>query len=180
MTKRILPTPEELRQLLRYEPETGKLYWKSRPADMFRETRHCNVWNARYANKEAFTCESHGYRAGRIYDVMMKAHRVAWAIHVGAWPVDCIDHVNGDRSDNRIANLREATKAQNSMNQAGGRGGKSKLKGISWFSARNKWKAEIRYNGKRKFLGHFDCEKDAYAAYCKASSELHGEFSRTE
>lgn len=179
MTKRILPTPEQLRELLHYEPETGKLFWKERPIDFFRSQRAFSAWNNRYSGLEAFTAESAGYRVGRIFDVMHKGHRVAWAIHYGDWPLIYIDHANGDRSDNRIENLREASSAQNSMNQGGKANKKGTLKGASWFSSRKIWKSEIRYNGKRKFLGHFMTEAEAHAAYCRASQVLHREFART-
>lgn len=178
MGERILPTPEQLRELLRYEPDTGKLFWLRRDESFFKEKRHCSIWNAKYADMEAFTAESAGYKIGRIFDKMHSAHRVIWAIHSGCWPVHCIDHVNGNRRDNRISNLRPATKAQNSMNQPGKPGAKSKLKGVSWFAARRKWKAEIRSNGKKFFLGHFDTEEDAHESYCKAAKEMHGVFAR--
>jgi hypothetical protein len=122
-------TPELCRQLLRYEPETGKLFWKARPASFFAhsfnrwggiKTAETNalIWNRKYAGKEAFTANSRGYRTGRMFDWQYFAHRVIWAIVYGEWPVVGmdIDHINGDKSDNRIANLRCVSHQENGQN----------------------------------------------------------------
>lgn len=102
-------TPDEVRTLLRYEPETGKLYWLPRYAGW-------SGFNALHAGKEAFTAvDSGGYRIGSIKDKRYRAHRVVWAIVHGEWP-DHIDHINGDRQDNRIENLRSVTSAENRKN----------------------------------------------------------------
>src|SRR5690625_141302 len=113
MTKRILPTPEELRQLLRYEPETGKLYWKPRPEDSFATIRAARSWNSKHAWQEAFlnSCPA-GYRKSYVKNINMSAHRVAWAIYYGEWPEESIDFINNVKKDVRIANLRSATNSQ--------------------------------------------------------------------
>lgn len=116
-----LPTPEELRKVLKYIPETGKLFWKEREATMFSDGHrdaigNCNNWNARYAYKEAFTSFSKGYLIGSVFGRKFKSHRVAWAIHYGEWPMHQIDHVNGDRGDNRIENLRDVNNKENHRN----------------------------------------------------------------
>lgn len=178
MANRILPTPDQLRELLRYDPETGKLFWKERPVSMFASAKASKIWHTRYANKEAFTAVTHGYKVGRIFDVSHRAHRVIWAICYGEWPANCIDHINGERADNRITNLRAATKAENSMNQAGPKSKSGGIKGAYWDSWRNRWKSEIRFYGNRKFLGYFDTPEEANAAYCEASEKLQGEYSR--
>lgn len=114
-------TPEILRQLLRYEPETGKLFWLERGPKWFSDKpvgqqHNANAWNAKYAGKEAFTSVGfNGYRQGSVFRQGMNLHRVAWAIHHGEWP-DHIDHINRDRLDNRICNLRSVTKAENAKN----------------------------------------------------------------
>lgn len=116
---------ELLRQLLRYEPETGKLYWLSRDVSLFHESATrtaagtCKWWNGRFAGKEAFTATGvHGCRAGRIFGQAHYAHRVAWALHHGGWPTDEIDHQDGDRANNRISNLREVMRQQEAGNTA--------------------------------------------------------------
>ena len=93
MADRDLPSIDYLRQRLRYEPETGKLYWRDAPTLP-------KVWRIRYANGEAFTSDnSSGYRMGRIDCRGFLAHRVIWAIVNGAWPEGQIDHIDHDRAN---------------------------------------------------------------------------------
>lgn len=180
MTKRSLPTPEELRQLLRYEPETGKLFWKERSAEMFKDKRTHGMWNTRYAGKEAFTTISaYGYRGGKVFDRMYLTHRVAWAIHYGEWPDDQIDHVDNDKLNNRIGNLREATHSENMHNQGVRKTNTSGYKGVSWDSGRKTYRARIRLGGKMIYLGRFSSAEAAHAAYCEAAKKYHGDFART-
>jgi len=179
MAKRELPTPEELRQLLRYEPETGKLYWLERPPEMFEGERRdstwaCNSWNARYAGKEAFTCpDTCGYLRGRINRIAYSAHRVIWAITYGEWPPEQIDHINGQRRDNRTENLRSVTHAENMRNLPRMSGNTSGRTGVYWSKAGSKWYALIGVGGRMIYLGTFDCFEDAVAAREKAEIE-HG------
>ena len=181
-----LPTAEELNNLLRYEPKTGKLFWRKRDASMFTDgqqtaSHNCNAWNGKCAGKEAFiSIDGKGYRAGKIHDRQYRAHRIIWAMRTGAWPRDQIDHVNRDRTDNRITNLREASISQNAHNAGLRRDNSSGFKGVSRHSASSKWRAEIRINNKRRSLGYYDTPEAAHAAYCEASRKLHGEFSNEE
>lgn len=180
MTKKILPTPEELRQLLRYEPETGKLYWKERPASMFKTKQSHGTWNTRFAGKEAFTAVgNHGYRVGRVNYKLLLAHRVIWAIHYGEWPEDQIDHIDGDRLNNRIGNLREATNSENNRNRGIGESNTSGFKGATWVSRRKAFQAQIYVDRRNIFLGYHATAEAAHAAYCEAAKKLHGEFART-
>jgi hypothetical protein len=173
MAKNDLPSPELLRKLLRYEPETGKLFW------LARGKHPCASWDSRFEGKEAFTCVgNHGYRHGAVLGKSITAHRVVWAIYYGEWPPFVIDHKDGDRLNNKIANLRSATRSQNNANSKPREGGYSKYKGVTWHKLRNKWMAQIR-NGPRKIhLGYFECEKQAYEAYCSAAAQEFGEFAR--
>jgi len=91
-----------------------------------------------------------------------------------------VDHVNSDGLDNRRANLRLVTKAQNQHNRRRNAYSDSGFKGVSWHQATGKWQARIQKDGKEKHLGVFDCPKDAQAAYIEASANFHGEFGRTE
>ncbi len=165
-----LPSPELLRKLLRYNPETGKLYWRERTPDMFdgsgvRTAEHrCNVWNARYSGNRAFSSKMNGYRRGSVLHTGLLAHRVIWAIVNGSWPADQIDHINGIRSDNRISNLRNATHTDNMRNMKIPKDNTSGHVGVSWSIKANKWYAQIAGKGKHIHLGSFALKIDAIAA----------------
>lgn len=98
-------TPFELRQLVEYDPETGSLIWKQRDGNA--------RLNSKLAGKPAFAQLSDGYLTGRIKGKNYKAHRIAWAVAYGEWPQGQIDHINGDRSDNRLPNLRVVSNSEN-------------------------------------------------------------------
>ena len=106
------------------------------------------------------------------------AHRLIFLMHHGRLP-NVLDHINGIRTDNRIDNLREATRAQNSYNTRA-RGGSSSLKGVTWHSRNKKWAAQIGFQRKMIHLGYFDCQEDAHEAYKAAALRLHGEFARLD
>jgi|SRR5262249_60934945 len=114
-----------------------------------------------------------GYRRITLDGRQHFGHRLAW-LHVhGVWPPDQIDHINGARADNRIANLRPATHQQNASNRRRGIAG---LKGAVFSKRYKRWRAQIMKNGRQHFLGHFASSVEAHAAYCRAAQELHGEF----
>ncbi len=180
MATKPLPSPEVLRQLLRYEPDTGKLFWRDRPLCMFPDARAWRSWNTRYAGKEAFTASNlNGYRHGNIFGRLHRAHRVIWAMETGSWPKKMIDHIDGDRARNCFSNLREATASSNQHNKKTQANNTSGFKGASWDKRCKKWQATIKSRGKQKHLGHFDSPEAAHAAYCEAAQGLHGEFART-
>jgi hypothetical protein len=159
-----LPDPELLRKLLRYEPETGKLFWLPRLRNNFSTQRSFSTWNARYANQEGFTASTgKGYKLGRLGKQNYFAHRVAWAIHWGEEPKELIDHINGVRSDNRIDNLRCVGVVENMRNMPLRRDNKSGCTGINWSAADNKWIAGIRVNRRTIYLGIFSSLDDAVA-----------------
>lgn len=170
------PTIAELRGLIAYEAETGRLTWRVRAIDTFSSKSAADSWNTRYAGRPALATENgKGHLKGSIYDRQYFAHRVAWAIHYGFWPSQ-IDHINGDRADNRICNLREATTRQNSRNRKAG--GESKFLGVSRSANGKRWRAYIHLAGRTVALGTFDREEDAARAYDAAARKHFGEFAR--
>lgn len=177
MAERILPSSELLRQLLRYEPETGKLYWKMRPREMFVRDMSWRTWNTKNAGKEAFTAISaQGYRAGAVNGRMFAAHRVIFAMHYGFWPTECVDHIDRDKSNNRIANLRAASYSENSRNRGKQANNTSGRKGVFWDKKLRRWLASIKHHQKQRNLGYYDDKESAYLAYKSAAEKLHGEF----
>lgn len=179
MAVKALPSQEVLRQLLRFEAQTGKLFWRARRPEHFSPLKQtpghaASMWNSRYAGQEAFTClNDAGYKTGRIFNNLMRAHRVIYALHFGAWPDAEIDHINGVRADNRIENLRPVSRTENSHNVAVHRDSGTGLIGISWYPRLNKWCARICVNGVRTHIGVFACIGQAIRAR-KAAEITHG------
>jgi hypothetical protein len=160
---------ELLRKLIRYNAETGKLYWLERPTSMFhcaRLAKDCaDAWNNKLAGKEAFTSiTSRGYRQGRIFGQQYIGHRVAWAIYYGEWPDFEIDHINGVRSDNRLENLRAVTPAENRRNIRTPSHNTSGVMGVVWNKQYGKWQAQIGVAGKNINLGRYSNFAEAVAA----------------
>lgn len=171
MAKRDLPTPDYLRQCLDYDPETGALMWKARPADMFEHETAWKRWNGRHAGTEAFTTNRNGYRVGVVNWCCIYAHRAIWAMVYGYWP-DIIDHINGDRSGNWLANLREVDSAGNMKNVAVRSDNTSGVTGVYRNCPRYKlpWAAEIYENGRKLKIGNFSTIEEAAAARRKAEA----------
>jgi hypothetical protein len=164
--------PRILRELLEYDPQTGLFVWKPRAASHFKNETSCKRWNANFANKPALTSDNgSGYRQGTIFEKLYYAHRIAWALYYGEWPTDQIDHVNGNRSDNRISNLRAVTKEANGRNAARRKDNASGVTGVYWSDWRNKWQAYIRLQGKKRHLGYFNDIEAAASARKVAERE---------
>jgi len=124
----------------------------------------CHKWNSRYAGKEAFTTgDGLGYKHGSIWNRKIKAHRVIWCLVYGEWPDGKIDHISGDRADNRISNLRVVDDIENARNMARRYDNNSGCTGVSKFRC-SQWRARIHVNGEDKFLGLFDSKDEAIAA----------------
>jgi len=162
MTKDIL-TPELLRKLLAYDPDTGALTW------LFRSNA---AFNARWAGTPAFTASTcRGYRRGRILHNHYYAHRVIWAMTHGAWPENVIDHINGVTDDNRIANLRAVTVQENQRNISMPINNTSGHMGVYWHKSVQKWQAQINVDNKHIHLGSFADKQDAVSARKAAELE---------
>ena len=175
-----LPSPELLRKLLRYEPETGKLFWRERDLEFFKTHQSCEKWNLRWAGKEAFTfSDAKGYRRGTLLGKSYKAHRIIWKLFYGNDPINQIDHINCIHADNRICNMREATNTQNQRNTKIKKTNKSGYKGVCFHKQHRKWASTICVDGKYRHLGYFENPKDASKAYDAACKKYHGEFGRS-
>lgn len=173
--------PEILVSLLDYNPLTGKLFWLSRSPSMFRgenKEKSCKTWNTQFAGREAFTTISTtGYFYGNVFDKKHFTHRVAFAIMEGRYP-DIVDHIDGDKLNNRFANLREADRSGNARNVAPAWNGSSRYLGVSWARRGSKWYACITVDGRTKSLGRHASEIDAARAYDEAATQYYGEFAR--
>lgn len=168
--------PEFLRQVLRYEPETGRLFWLERAPETFQSKKisAANAWNAKYAFQPALcNVDAGGYLYGPINRIKIKAHRVAFAMHHGRWPKNFIDHINGNRTDNRIANLRDVTRSENMRNASLSRKNASGFCGVTFDKQVNKWKAQIGIDGRCRNLGVFHSKQDAIDARINAN-QLYG------
>lgn len=160
MAKKNLPTPNELRNLLRYEATTGKLY-------------------SRKSGKEVFTNTHHsGYKKGAINNRTYIAQRICMTIQAGQWPNGEVDHINGDKADNRLCNLRVVTKSQNQRNAKMRKDNTAGHVGVS-LRANGKWQAYISLDGGRAHIGTFNCRSAAIVARKRAQvshgyTERHG------
>jgi len=158
-------TAQRLRELLHYDPETGVFTWRVRMS------------NVVHANTIAGAIETiEKYRSIKIGGYSYKAHRLAWFYMTGEWPPHEVDHINGERSDNRWANLRSATKSQNQQNTR-----KPRAHGTSGFLGVSKrrhnpplpWLAQIRINGQGYNLGQYATPEEAHSAYLEAKRKMH-------
>lgn len=150
--------------VLRYDPDSGFLYWKTRSIDHFTSSRSMKIWNSRYAEKKAgWASEGYVVITLRPYG-NIGAHRIAWLLTYGRWPENELDHINHHRSDNRIRNLREATASKNRRNLTGRSDNTSGCLGVTWDKSRNKWKAGIHINGKFIHIGRYKDKEQAISS----------------
>lgn len=172
-----LPTHEMLRKALRCCPDAGKLWWRVRPLSTFEDgaysaERLCKTWNAQWAGKEALTGNhGNGYKSGGLNGRTIYAHRAIWALIHGEWPGE-IDHINGDRSDNRLINLRIVTRLENTRNARMARNNSSGVTGVCWDATKKKWAAYIGSGENRTNLGNFKRFDNAVAARKQAERRL--------
>lgn len=153
----------EVLRRLDYDPTTGVFVWRLKPKQ-----------GRVQAGQTAGNLNSNGYVRIKFDGVECLAHRLAWFYVHGQWPKEFIDHINGDRRDNRIANLREANNQQNHENiTAAQSNSASGLRGVSYEKRSGKWRADIKTNGKQRTLGYYNSQDDAYAAYVTAKRAEH-------
>ena len=170
-----LPSPELLRKILRYDPQTGFLFWLERDADVHHCGRTRKIFNTQFSGLRAFTAISGGYLQGSVFNKTFWAHRVAWTIFYGEYPNFGVDHINGCTIDNRIINLRDVALSINAKNQRKRRTNTSGFNGVHFDAATKKWRASITVDGSLRNIGRFSKIEDAVLA--RKSAELGMGFS---
>jgi hypothetical protein len=164
-------TPDRLRELIHYDPETGIFMWRKRANDF-------GGWNKKFAHTQAGRAMKRRipYRQIRVDNKQYYAHRLAFLYMTGEWPIEYVDHIDGDGLNNRWNNLRAATNQQNQFNSGKSATNTSGYKGVCWDKNTKKWQAQIRINKKSKYLGQYATPEEASAAYQCVSRLYHGEF----
>ena len=151
---------ENLKGRFKYEPETGKIF------DVL-------------GNEKFLVSHSKGYFVGGIDYKVYKAHRVAWALHYGSWPDGFIDHINGDRKDNRISNLRLATRGQNRQNSKMNENNTTGYKCVHLKSS-GRFEVQVSAGGVRRYFGTYSTAEEAHSVYLREMKKLHGEYGRSK
>lgn len=156
-----------IKEVINYNHETGVLTWKVSGAGRFKR-----------AGMEVGSRTKKGYLAVCLNGVMYQAHRIAYAIYTGE-DIDGvqIDHINGNKSDNRIENLRKCSNSQNQMNRSSKKKDESKEKNVHWCNSKSRWVVKIRVAGKSIYIGSYSDVDDAACAARNARDKYHGEFS---
>jgi hypothetical protein len=158
-------TIDELKSILHYSPETGVF---SAVVDRPRAK----------AGEEVGTILPNGYVHIMVRGKFCKGHRLAWFYMTGEWPSEQIDHINGERSDNRWCNLRECSNEQNSLNRRKYRNNSTSVTGVYWHKKSQRYAASIDFNRKRINLGYFDSVEAAAVVRRAAELKYFGEFAR--
>lgn len=165
-------SPERIREVLDYDYENGALRWKGRPTAR-------PSWNARFTGKIAgHKDKTTGYMAIRIDGKLFLAHRVAWAHVYGEWPEDEIDHRNRVGADNRLLNMRPATRNDNLGNRSVPINSKSGIKGVSWDSKKKKWMVRVTRQGVRYYFGTYSSIDEARKASDAGMKNVYGEYAK--
>jgi len=163
---------EYVRSILDYSPDTGVFRWKRR------EDRSAQ-WNARYTGKEAGSVSGNGYVSIKINNRHYQSHRLAWLIIHGEWPPKDLDHIDGDPSNNRIANLRLATRQENTRNVGLRKTNSTGVPGVYWNKNAGKFASHISDDAYKKIhLGLFPTLAEAAAARSAAEIKYFGDFRR--
>jgi hypothetical protein len=161
-------TIERIRELFDCDADVGRITWKQRPSN-----------RVRVGDEAGTATNSYGYRVVGVDGKVLIASRVIWAHVKGEWPTFDIDHINGNRSDNRIANLRQATRSENQCNRRKQANNSSGFKGVYFERRLCKWRARIMRGGKSVCLGLYESASEASDAYERGAKAMHGDFMNT-
>lgn len=175
-----LPSLEYLQECFEYNRDTGELFWKVRPLHHFKSEGRWRMWNAQFSGKKISYINNTGYHAVGIGSIRYLVHRINWKIKYGEDPKECIDHIDGNKLNNRIDNLREASKLQNKINQMVTKNNTLGVKGVSYANKHKSYQTAIAIDGKRTYLGSFNTIEEASLVYQAASLKYHGEFSTVD
>lgn len=167
---------------LDYNHTTGIFTWKLKSAEC--GEYFWRKWNTQYGGKRAGSALNIRVRESRrtYWRIHLGkrdylAHRLAWLLHYGEWPSDLIDHINGDSTDNRIANLRDCSHAENQANRAADRTNSTGYKGVSLHQC-GRYYAQLKSKGVHRLAVTYATAEEAARAYDKAAREVFGEFAR--
>jgi len=168
MTKTNL-TQELLRELLTYDKNTGLFFWKRRDRKHFKTCRAFKIWNTRFPGKQAGSINHYGYIEIRLLGGLYKAHRLVALYITGCMPSDQVDHVKGDKLDNRWGKLRLVSSEENGRNKAISPKNKTGVPGVFWYERYCKYEASV-FDKKKIHLGRY-C--DFFEAVCvRKSAEI--------
>jgi hypothetical protein len=166
-------TAERLRELLHYDPDTGLFTWLPRSPESFKNKQAFLAWNTRYlgmaAGRASGQCR---YATIDIDGTVCYAHRLAYLYMTGSHAAGDIDHIDGDKKNNRWSNLRAVTRSVNLQNQRRSRGLTGFL-GVDYFASRDQYRARIQVGNRQLNLGYFKSPEEAHQAYLKSKRELH-------
>lgn len=156
-------THKRLKEVLSYNKTTGLFKWKI--------AINPRAPKGAIAGRNSFTW---GYRVINVDNVSYRAARLVWFYVHGKWPDGVVDHINGNRQDDRIRNLRDVSQRTNTQNlRKPMRNNTSGYLGVSWNKGKQKWKAEIRLNGRKTFLGYYATAEEASAVYLSTKRKHH-------
>ena len=170
-----------VRELFSYDQASGDMVWRSRPASHFASEVRCRQWNRSHAGKVAGCTSKTGsggykpYIGISAFGKNYRAHRLIWLYVTGSFPKQGIDHIDGDGTNNRLSNLREADALLNNKNLALFKNNTSGICGVSFHSRNRVWRSSISSDGVRRNLGTFKTLLDAACA--RRSAELKLGFS---
>jgi len=169
-----MPSIDILKSLLDYDEASGVLHWKTKPA-----TSRGNIgFNNKCGGKVAGTIGRSGYLVVGISKKYYLAHRIIWKWVTGADPVDQVDHIDGNKLNNRWSNFRETSNGPNIQNSKIRKDNTSGIKGVHWDAQHKKWRAVIYADGQGIRLGRYSSIDEAASVISKARLEMHGSFAR--